>query len=182
MTGRIFAVVGPSGVGKDTLMQAVRDQEASVEVVRRVVTRPVEAGGEDFVGAGEAEFAERVANGAFALHWTAHGLSYGIPGTVRDKLSEGKTVLFNGSRAMLTEAAKVFPNLRVIHVTASDEVLAQRLRARGREGEEDIANRLKRANQPLPEGLDVVEIKNSTTLEVAVAAFLEALEANPTPA
>lgn len=182
MTGRMFAVVGPSGVGKDTLMQAVRDQLPSVEVVRRVITRPVEAGGEDFVGISEAAFAERVANGAFALHWTAHGLSYGIPGTVRDTLADGKTVLFNGSRAMLTEAVKVFPNLRIIHVTASDEVLAQRLQARGREGEEDIANRLRRAKQPLPEGLDVVEIENSSALDAAVEAFMEVLQANPTPA
>ncbi len=42
-------------------------------------------------------------------------------------------MIFNGSRAALPEAARVFPDLRVILVTAPEIVLAARLAARGRE-------------------------------------------------
>ena len=40
---RLFAVVGPSGAGKDTLMAAAAHRPG-VALVRRVITRPAEAG------------------------------------------------------------------------------------------------------------------------------------------
>ena len=48
-------------------------------------------------------------------------------------------MIFNGSRAALLGAARVFPGLQVILVTAPDDVLAARLAARGRETPDDIA-------------------------------------------
>lgn len=174
--GAIFAVVGPSGVGKDTLMQAALARRPDLCLVRRVITRPADAGGEEFTGVTEAEFATRLAAGDFALHWRAHGLSYGIPTQAAQALAQGRTVLFNGSRAMLEEAARIFPSLTVLHITARDEVLAARLRARGRETAQDIANRLDRARLPLPAGLKVVEIDNSDVLDRAIDALLAALQ------
>lgn len=179
MTGRIFAIVGPSGVGKDTLLHAVQKRAPDLLLVRRVITRPSALGGEDFDAVSEAEFDTRLAAGDFALHWKAHGLSYGIPANVLDALATDQRVLFNGSRAMLTEAARVFPGLKILHITASDTVLAERLRMRGRESDADIAGRLERARMPLPEGLDIVEIDNSGPLENAVAALLAVLEGEP---
>lgn len=172
----IFAIVGPSGVGKDTLMEAVAERLPEVHLVRRVITRPAAAGGETFEGVSEVEFAHRLARGDFALHWQAHGLSYGIPATLRDRLTDGETILFNGSRAMLAEAARVFPELTVIHVTARPEVLADRLRGRGRETAQEIAKRLDRARMPLPEGLNTIEIDNSDALEDAVAALVRVVQ------
>jgi len=172
----IFAIVGPSGVGKDTLMEAVAARHPEVTLARRVITRPEAAGGEAFDGVDEAEFARRLARGDFALHWRAHGLAYGIPVTVRDRLAEGGTVLFNGSRAILAEAARAFPGLKVIHLTARPEVLAERLAGRGRETAEEIVKRLERARLALPEGLDVIEIDNSGDLGDAVAALDRAIQ------
>ena len=75
----IFAVVGPSGAGKDTLIQGALAARPDLRLVRRVITRPTDAGGEDFEGVTEDDFAARRRAGDFALHWQAHGLSYGIP-------------------------------------------------------------------------------------------------------
>lgn len=172
----IFAIVGPSGAGKDTLMEAVAARRPEVELVRRVITRPEAAGGEDFEGVTESEFARRLAQGAFALHWQAHGLSYGIPADVRDRMAEGKTLLFNGSRAMLAEAAAAFPGLTVIHVTARPEVLAERLAARGRETAAEIEKRLERAVSTRPESPEMIEIDNSGDLETAIAALLRVVQ------
>jgi ribose 1,5-bisphosphokinase len=165
---RVFAIVGPSGVGKDTVMEAVAARLPAVRLVRRVITRPAEAGGEAFEGVTPEDFARRRAARDFALHWEAHGLAYGIPACVADDIAAGHPVLFNGSRAMLPEAARVFPGLTVVHLTARPEVLAARLATRGRETEAEIARRLDRARLPLPEGLDVVEIDNSGPLAEAV--------------
>lgn len=176
MSGAIFAVVGPSGVGKDTLLKVAKREFPDLYLVRRVITRPEAAGGEAFESVSEDEFSRRMAVGDFALHWRAHGLGYGIPASVHEVLAGGGQVVFNGSRAMLRDAARVFPGLRVIHVTASEAVLAARLGARRRETEQDIAARLERAKLPLPEGLDISEIDNSGALEDAVAEMTRLLQ------
>lgn len=176
MPGRIFAVVGPSGAGKDTLIEAARRARPDLHIVRRVITRPTEAGGEPFDGVTEAEFLRRKAEGGFVLDWEAHGLRYGIPASVERAMSEGRDVIFNGSRAMLGPAWEVFPGLTAIHVTASIPVLAERLAMRGRESRDEIARRLTRASYEIPYGIGVRVVENNGALKDAVAAFLDALQ------
>ncbi|WP_188788566.1 phosphonate metabolism protein/1,5-bisphosphokinase (PRPP-forming) PhnN [Salipiger pallidus] len=171
MSGRLYAVVGPSGVGKDTLMAEVASR-LPVRLVRRVITRPASAGGEDFDGVSEARFAEMSSGGAFALEWRAHGLRYGVPAGVEAQLGAGEVLLCNLSRAVLPQAAARFPGLEVLHITARPEVLAERLAGRGRESEGEIAGRLARAGFALPEvDAPVHEIDNSGPVEDAVAAI-----------
>ncbi|SLN61279.1 Ribose 1,5-bisphosphate phosphokinase PhnN [Roseivivax jejudonensis] len=176
MTGRAFALVGPSGAGKDTLLAAAAARRPRLHVVRRVVTRPEAAGGEDFEGVSAETFAARRAAGAFALVWEAHGLCYALPESARRVQAEGDDVIFNGSRAMLSAAAAVFPRLRVLLVTAPRDVLAARLAERGREDAAEIAARVARVPPPLPAALPVTEIDNSGALETALAQLLDALQ------
>ncbi len=79
MAGMLIPVVGPSGAGKDTLIDAARLARPDIFFPVRVVTRPVSAGGEVFQAAGPDAFDSMANNGDFAFHWQAHGLSYGIP-------------------------------------------------------------------------------------------------------
>ena len=172
----VFAICGPSGAGKDTLIAALERARPDIRVVRRIVTRPAEAGGEPFVPATEAEFSEMVERGDLALHWRAHGLRYGIPISAMRAAEAGETVLFNASRATLAEAARRFPGLGVILVTASPETLAARLSARGRESAAQIRERLARAPAfELPAGLRVIRSDNDGAIETAAAALIAAL-------
>jgi ribose 1,5-bisphosphokinase len=173
LAANIFAVVGPSGAGKDTLIAGALAARPDLRLVRRVITRPTEAGGEDFEGVSTQEFVLRRERGDFALHWEAHGLSYGLP---RDQLAGPGDVIFNGSRAALPEAVRVIPNLRVILVTAPDAVLADRLATRGREEAADIAARLKRAAFTLPEGITTRTVVNDGPPETGIARLLAALQ------
>lgn len=174
--GQIFAVVGPSGAGKDSLIAGAKAKRTDLVWARRVITRPSAAGDEPFESVTAKEFTRRKALGNFCLDWQAHGLSYGIPMSVCDDLAAGCLVIFNGSRAALPDAIARFPDLIVVLVTASPRVLAQRLAARGREGVVDIALRLSRADFVMPVGMPFRVVTNNGNLEQGIEDFIDALQ------
>lgn len=173
----IIAVVGPSGVGKDTVMRAMVAADPDLALIRRVITRPADAGGEAFTSASQEEFDRKLTEGAFVLSWTAHDLSYGIPVSLLSEMGAGRTPVVNLSRRVLREAQKRFDGLVVISLTASPDVLARRLAARRRESEQDVQSRLERAALPLPDGLKRVHtVDNSGALDQTMSALRDALE------
>ena len=176
--GIMVVVVGPSGAGKDTLMNIAARHFADrddVHFVRRVITRDGDAGGEDHLAVSEAGFASMEQAGAFAVWWEAHGLKYGIPAEVSVALSRGHLVVANGSRSALHRFQAVFPRLKVVNVTARPEVLAGRLEARGRETHEDIMARLARGPLTVRGDYDVTELDNSGSLEEAERKIIDIL-------
>jgi ribose 1,5-bisphosphokinase len=147
--GAFVAVVGASGVGKDALLCYARDRSGAVaRFPRRVITRPP-APGEDHEPVTEAEFALARERGAFALSWQAHGLHYGIPSSADDGVRDGRVVVAGVSRGVLGDLAARYQRLVVVRVTVSEEVRAQRLRARRREPESGVGQRLARPD-PAP--------------------------------
>ncbi|MCL4105001.1 UNVERIFIED_CONTAM: hypothetical protein GTU68_018708 [Idotea baltica] len=149
-------------------MEGLADFVPKLGLVRRVITRPSSAGGEDFEGVTEAVFEEMAQDGVFALSWQAHGLSYGIPAVVKNHLEAGQDLLVNLSRGVLCEASELFPGLTILSVTADRAVLAKRLADRGRESAEEIVRRLDRAAFALPDGLDVLLLDNSGALDATI--------------
>ena len=145
--GRLVVVVGPSGAGKDTLIDLARAACANddrVVFARRVVTRE-SSGFEDNEQVTPDAFRQALARGDFAVHWEAHGLCYALPGAIDDDLRAGRTVVANISRSVIGRLRAGYADVVVVAVTAPPEVLAARLAARGRASDGPIAQRLQRA-------------------------------------
>jgi phosphonate metabolism protein PhnN/1,5-bisphosphokinase (PRPP-forming) len=176
----LVLVVGPSGAGKDTLINAAKAalaDDARFVFPRRVVTRPAMAALEDHDSVTPEEFALREANGAYALSWDAHGLRYGLPASIRDDIAQGRVVVMNSSRKMITAARHEFPGAVVLLVEARPEMRAQRLAGRGRETAAEIAARLARdVDDALP---NAIRIDNSGAVADGIARFLAVLRALP---
>ena len=179
LSGTLIYLVGPSGSGKDSLIEAAEPYLARMGVrrARRVITRSAEAKGEQAIGVSREAFDQHVREGAFALHWQANGLAYGIPACIDTWLAQGQGVLVNGSRAHQPEAVRRYPDMITLQLRVSPEALRQRLEARGRESREDIEQRLARnmALQPLTEGA-VYTLDNSGDLQDTVDALLALLK------
>lgn len=169
-----MAVVGPSGAGKDTLMSRAALDPAlhpRVRFARRIVTRAALIGSEDHDSLDEADFARAKAQGAFALVWAAHGLSYGLPRSIKDQLAQNSTVVANLSRRSLDAAANAFGTLHIVEVAARPEILRARLSARGRETEASIVERLRR-HVPIDPASTTGFLRIDNSGDVALATVL----------
>ena len=180
--GRLVYLMGPSGSGKDSLIDAARDSLVLLDcvVARRVITRSAESVGEAAHGVGAEEFADLRRQGGFALSWSANGLEYGIPVQIDQWLAEGRHVLVNGSRAYLPLVRQRYPALLPILLTVNPDVLRKRLEGRGRESIEEIDARLARNTLFAPgERADRAEgvflLDNSSDLSSTVARLMELL-------
>lgn len=173
--GILFLVVGPSGVGKDSLIQGARRRLAddlNYHFPTRSITRPQEAVGENHQAVTAADFERREAAGGFMLSWAAHGQRYGIPTSSEQALADGHSVIVNVSRQIIDQARRRWPPVRVLLVSAPRDVLRARLTARGREVGPDIDQRLERANAYRVRGDDVFEVVNAGELEGAIDRFV----------
>ncbi len=179
MTGTLFLIVGPSGVGKDSLLDGAKAELSNDPIYhfpQRFITRPQDAGGEDHIAIEPSEFELKRQRGELALFWNAHGLSYGVPADIAARLERGQQVVVNVSRAILDEARRQFSSLVVVSIAAPSTVIEQRLIARGRETASEIADRIARAAAYDVTGPDVILLSNDASLDAGVSKLVEILE------
>jgi ribose 1,5-bisphosphokinase len=144
--GRLILVVGPSGAGKDTLLELARAacaDNGSIVFPRRVVTREASSFEENEPVSLHA-FQEALARGEFAVHWEAHGHCYGLRRAVENDVREGRTVIANVSRTVIGAMRRAYANVVVVSITAPPEVLAERLARRSRNSDGEIEDRIRR--------------------------------------
>jgi len=118
--GHLFLIVGPSGAGKDTLIDYVT-KRLPIKRVKRVITRASDEY-EDFTSVSEEVFGKQ----EFFITWESYGRKYGIP-----QLGS-ENYIINVSRDAINEIKKKRPDTIIIELKARPEVLKQRLEARTR--------------------------------------------------
>ncbi len=185
MNRRLIYVVGPSGAGKDSVLSWLREHtpaSAPVYWARRTINRSASNDPRDEAHESVAspDFERLVGDAAFAMQWEANTHQYGIRQSELRYLNDPMfSVMVNGSRAHLPIAAHDYPGLTVLHITADAAVLRERLQRRGRESAEAIEARLKRnIDFSVPNGCTLIEINNTTTLEMAGQQLMDQLRAH----
>ncbi len=177
--GTLVLVVGPSGVGKDTLLNGARSHFADDTrflFPQRVITRD-DMIGEEHSAVSRSKFLALADEGAFLISWDAHGHGYGIPMAIKRDLAQGRTVIINTSRGKIQDAKRAWPHIGVVNVMADPQVLRARLLARGREGAGEIEERLARISSfAPPSDVRCDELDNGGDLTASVSRFASILE------
>ena len=133
----------------------------------RYITRPAYAGNENHVCLSNKEFQLRMKAGLFALHWESHGNFYGIGCEINRWLENGFNVVVNGSRQYLPIAQQMYPDIEVILIIASHEIINQRLSNRGREDAGEIEKRIARTLEISTDLENCIKIQNDSAVEDA---------------
>ncbi len=169
-SGRIFFCVGPSGVGKDSLLNWVREQcsgDEQLVFAQRTITRATQ-GNEEHEAVDTPTFWRLAAGGQFAMVWQANDLCYGVRRGIEADLKAGRDVVINGSRAYVPQLLQAFPDAIVVWIEANENVLRERLEARQREQGPALLKRLQRAKEFVPSTQgQVIRLDNSGPLDVA---------------
>ena len=178
MAGALVYVMGPSGAGKDSVLERARallSADLPIAFAHRYITRPADTGGENHVALSRAEFALRRAHGLFAFHWHAHGNDYGIGQEIHAWRRAGLAVVVSGSREHFRTMDGIGEATVPVLITAPAERLKERLLKRGREDADAAAERLQRG---VAYDLDVagaVTITNDGALDESAEAFVRLL-------
>jgi len=183
MNAKLIYVVGPSGAGKDSLLNWLRSHLAAdlpVVWARRTINRPVAPEGEMHESVSSDVFNQLLTAQQFAMHWAANEHLYGIRHEELRSLADQVWVFVNGSRQHLPQAAQLYPGMTVLHITADKEVLRERLLSRGRESKQAIENRLDRTPKlQVPSGCQLIEIHNHERLDSTGPQLLQLLRLLP---
>jgi guanylate kinase len=179
--GRLVVVSGPSGVGKGTVVAALRARLPALVVSVSVTTRPPRPGEVDAVAyhfLTDTQFDELVAEDGF-VEWANFGsFRYGTPwSSIAQPLAAGRTVLLEIEVQGARQVRERFPDaLLVFLAPPSASALAERLRRRGTDAEDRIAQRLAIAERELGQAGDFDHVVVNDDLGAAVEAILHILQ------
>lgn len=145
---KAVVLVGPSGVGKGTVVNHIKQHHPDVHLSISATTRdprPGEIDGVNYYFIDHGEFDAMIYSEAL-LEWAeVHGQNkYGTPrGPIESALSEGKSVLFEIDLQGARQIRSSMPEARLVFLLPPDwDELVRRLRERGTESEEEIERRL----------------------------------------
>lgn len=154
MNERLVILSGPSGVGKDTVIDAWKVVNPLVERVVAATTRKPREGehdGDHYHFVTEEEFSQMVERNEFLEHEHVHGNWYGTPRRSVEHISnQGKIAVLKIDVQGALRVMHSHPVLTsVFLMPPSWEVLEERIRQRGTESEEAIEVRLRNAREEI---------------------------------
>jgi guanylate kinase len=186
--GTLFIVSGPSGAGKTTLINRVREQLVPLGIelyfsVSHTTRKPRvgEVAGESYHFVTDSEFDGMLARAEFLEHAHVHANRYGTSkAEVAERLTSGQDVIldidYQGAKLIDGDPELEPRSLNVFIFPPSLDVLEQRLRQRSLNTDEEIELRLRKAIDEIDEGKEFYEyIIINDNLEVATECLKAAI-------
>lgn len=181
MSGDVTVISGPTAVGKGTVVQALRELHPELWVSVSATTRsprPGEVEGQHYLFVSDEEFDELIASGGL-LEWAlVHGTDrYGTPAApVRAAVAAGRRVILEIEVQGARQVRANLPEVRTVFIAPpSWDVLRERLVGRGTETPEQMARRLRTAEDEIAVAREFDHVVVNDDLGTAVGQLVELL-------
>ncbi len=172
---KIILIVGPSGVGKDSLLKKAK-QELGDEFfkeynfIKRYITRQPDKNEKNFYLEEEAlEVLKK--NDFFISSWSSHNNTYAI---AKNSLKKGKNII-SISRGKIKDFEDFSEKVFTINISVSKTELKKRLEKRGREDKDEIQERLNRVYKTI-EANNLIDFDNSKDIKSSSKEFISLLK------
>jgi len=180
----LVVISGPSGVGKDTVVQRLKERGLPFQFVVTATSRPKrpdEVHSVDYFFYSEQEFLDLLKRGELLEHAIVYNEHKGVPKQqVREAMASGLDVVMRVDVQGAKTIKQLAPEAVLIFLMASDEEeLARRLRQRRTESEDMLQTRLQTAREELGylEIFDYAVTNADSQVESAVDTILAIIEA-----
>jgi len=180
----LVVISGPSGVGKDTVLDHMKQRGLPFHFVVTATTRlirPGEVEGEDYFFVKEQKFLDMIDRGELIEHALVYNDHKGVPRQqIREAMDSGQDVVMRVDVQGAKTIRALAPQALMIFLTAGDEEeLERRLRKRRTESEADLQLRLATAKEELGylDIFDYAVLNADSQVEVAVDTILAIIEA-----
>lgn len=180
----LIIISGPSGVGKDSVVQALKERGLPFHFVVTATTRPrrtEEEHGRDYFFVSKEEFAAMIEQDALIEYAIVYSDYKGIPKQqVREALASGKDVVMRLDVQGAASVRKLAPEAVLIFLTTQSEAeLVERLKARRTDTAEDLSLRIATARQELKRAaeFDYVVVNADGHLDETVSTVIAIIDA-----
>ncbi|MGD8902941.1 MAG: guanylate kinase [Anaerolineae bacterium] len=171
----LIVISGPSGVGKDSVVQRMKERGFPFHFVVTATDRsprPNEVHGRDYFFYTTAEFERMIDQKELLEHAWVYGQHKGIPKAhVREALASGQDVVMRVDVQGADTVKGLLPAAVTVFLTCeSEEELVARLRERRTESEEALQKRLDTAREEMDciPSFDYVVVNHHNALDAAV--------------
>lgn len=180
---KLFVISGPSGAGKDSVIERLREEITDFAWVVTTTTRPMRPGeseGHPYHFVSKEKFEQMIKNNELIEWAMIYGNYYGSQKKDIEELLKGEKIVilkidYQGAKTIKSK----FPKSKVIFIIPpSIEILEKRLRSRGQDPEEVIKRRLAEVEKELAtlNQWDYVVINEEGKLEETVEKIKEIIE------
>ena len=182
MRGKLFVVSGPSGVGKNTLLNAIIDSCKTVQYSVSATSRPIRPGevdGKSYYFVTRAQFETMIENGELLEHAEYVGNYYGTPlAPIREALEAGTDVVMDVDVVGALNIKKRLPEAVLVFLTApSLAEIRRRLEKRGDVSPEAMEKRMERAKWEYSQAYQYDYLVVNDTVEHAAQELLAIMTA-----
>lgn len=177
----LVVVSGPSGSGKDTVVQRLIDLHPDIEISISATSRPMRSGERDGVNyyyITKDAFEQRIANGEMLEHAQYCSNYYGTPKSEVDaRIAAARTVILVIEVVGAANIKRAYPGATTIFVRPPSYIeLEERLRGRGTESEEAVQKRLARAVEEMDYAADYDEVVVNSNVDECAQEIYELIQ------
>jgi len=154
MSGNLFIISAPSGAGKTSLVSALLNSNQQIALSISYTTRaprPGETNGKDYHFVSRDNFLEMAKNGDFLESAEVYGNLYGTSQPwIEQQLASGRDILLEIDWQGASQVRKLMPHaISIFILPPSLSALETRLKGRGQDSAEVIAQRLRAAQEDI---------------------------------